>query len=78
MNIATYDPSSKVQKIKNIVGLINIKDIFEDIMQEELHDEDFHFDSNVHGNMIGGLGKNKLKEMNELTNQNDKREKLLN
>lgn len=76
--MASYDPNTKIQKITNIVGLINIKDIFEDIMQEELNDEDFHFDSNVHGNTIGGLGKNKLKEMNEMVHQNDKQEKLLN
>ena len=74
MNIATYDPNSKTQKIKNIVGLICLKDIFEDIMQEELIDEDFHFDSTVHGN----VGKNKLIEMNEKINKSDKQERLLN
>lgn len=30
------------EKIKNVVGLISIKDIFEDIMQEEIIDEDQH------------------------------------
>ena len=53
--MATYEPNLRGQCIKNIVGLISIKDIFEDIMQEELIDEDGHFDSespNIQNNFI--------------------------
>jgi CBS domain containing-hemolysin-like protein len=37
--------------VGNIVGLISIKDIFEDIMQEEIIDEDMHLDSTLPNNL---------------------------
>ena len=42
MRTVTFDESKKGQALDNVVGLISIKDIFEDIMQEELVDEDKH------------------------------------
>lgn len=86
MNLATYDPNANVQVVKNIVGLICIKDIFEDIMQEELIDQDYHFDStapnhlivNKHKHFNLGNSHGKIKSSFEMKDCNEtKKEHLL-
>ena len=77
-NLSTIDPSGKNMIVKNIVGVICLKDIFEDILQEELEDQDPHLDSLVPNQLQHG--KNSFHESNliELGNVRDsKRENLI-
>lgn len=57
------------------MGLISIKDIFEDIMQEEIIDEDLHLDSTIPNNLDFTKRANMAKQI-ELKNSG-KREPLL-
>ena len=74
--MSTFDPNQRGQLIKNVVGVISIKDIFEDIMQEELIDEDIHFDSTAQNN-FNFLKKNKLSKQNIELKPNPQKEPLI-
>lgn len=79
----TVDLSGKNMVVSNVVGVICLKDIFEDILQEELEDQDHHFDSQMPNNQFqygqGGLKEIKEKklklELKDITD--DKQEPLI-
>ena len=73
----TFDPSSLGRKVKNVVGVVSIKDIFEDIMQEELIDEDVHLDSTpINDNQLRKRNSN-LKHVELKNKNNDMSETLI-